>query len=377
MDKTNLKSVKLAYIIRLSTDKLDGVGRKVRDQIAAWRRLGVDARIIALVNNEGDALDGVPGWKLPMSSKLGNFVAKFKRLQSYLRVQFILRRWAPHIIYTRNGDQFFGSQWWTSCGAKHIVELNTNIETEVESLVRFGVVSSEEAKNRVLQWRDGLQRADGMVAVSHEIEDENKRHLGDKPSVVVCNSTNFDKAERLTKRKNSGNIRPKLVFICANLYEWHGYDKLLKLAGATEGLLDYVVIGSGLEGEVPLNVKVMPFMKPEELSNVLSCCDIGVASLAMHRAGLKEGSPLKVREYASMGMPVVAAYCETPFYNTEKPEWMLELPNCESSPMSHIDDIVDFANKWRGRNFDPQEARPHFHCDAVEQKRVAFFKTIK
>ena len=374
----NQPQVKLAYVIRLSTDKLDGVGRKVRDQIMAWRRLGVDARIIALTNNTGDALDGVPGWYLPMYSRVSErILGRVTRLLSYLKIPLILQKWSPDIVYTRNGDVFFGDNWWSFCGAKRIVELNTNIETEVESLLRFGIIDQAESKRRVSQWQEGLHTADGMVAVSYEIEHENKSYLGNKPSVVVCNSTNFDKGERVVKRNNQLNLRPKLVFICANLYEWHGYDKLIELAKVTQGDLDFVVIGSGLEGEVPPNVEVLPFMRPDELSDVLASCDVGMASLAMHRAGLEEGSPLKVREYASMGMPIIAAYKETPFYETGTPEWLLELPNCESSPMSHIDDIVAFAQCWKGQSFNPNDARRHFNCDEVEKHRVQFFESLK
>jgi glycosyltransferase involved in cell wall biosynthesis len=369
--------VKLAYIIRLSTDKLDGVGRKVRDQIMAWRRLGVDARIIVLVNQAGIALDDVPGWRFPMTSRWGGVLDRIQRLVSYLRIPFSLQLWSPDIIYTRNGDRFFGYKWWAVCGAKRIVELNTNIETEVESLLRFGVIDAKEADRRVKQWIKGLNNADGMIAVSHEIERENIAYLGEKPSVVVCNSTNFDKIERVVDRCNQGNIRPKLVFICANLYEWHGFDKLIELAKAAQDDLDFVVIGEGLEGEAPKNVKVMPFMPAEKLSVVLASCDVGIASLAMHRAGLNEGSPLKVREYASMGMPIIAAYKETPFYEIETPEWFLELPNCESSPMSHIDDIVAFAQCWKGQSFNPNDARKYFNCDEVEKHRVQFFESLK
>jgi len=374
----NNESVKIAYIIRLSTDKLDGVGRKVRDQIMAWRRLGVDARIIALTNSTGDALDGVPGWYLPMFNRVSErILGRVSRLLSYLKIPLILQKWSPDIVYTRNGDRFFGDKWWAVCGAKRIVELNTNIETEVKSLLRFGVIDAIEADRRVQQWIKGLNNADGMVAVSHEIERENMAYLGEKPSVVVCNSTNFDKIERVVDRCNQGNVRPKLVFICANLYEWHGYDKLIELAKATQDELDFVVIGEGLEGDVSENVKVMPFMPAEELSVVLASCDIGMASLAMHRAGLEEGSPLKVREYASIGMPIIAAYKETPFYETGTPEWLLELPNCESSPMSHVNDVVAFAQFWKGKSFNPNDAKRHFHCDEIEKRRVQFFESLK
>ena len=49
---------------------------------------------------------------------------------------------------------------------------------------------------------------------------------------------------------------------------------------------------------------------------VLGRADVAIGSLAMERAGLREGSPLKVREYLLAGIPTVIGYEDTDF-----PDW--------------------------------------------------------
>ena len=200
--------------------------------------------------------------------------------------------------------------------------------------------------------------------------------MGDKPHTVVWNSIDFNKYDNIN-RTNSANKLPKVVFVGAADYEWNGLDKLLDLAGQTVGLIEYVVIGVLPSTEVPENVEVHPFLDKEELPRVLSSCDVGMATLALHRKGLEEASPLKVREYAALGIPIIVSYDETPFHEEAMPAWILRIPNSETSNTESLRAIINFADAWKGKAFDRDEARSFFHAKIVEQRRTAFFDKIK
>lgn len=47
------------------------------------------------------------------------------------------------------------------------------------------------------------------------------------------------------------------------------------------------------------------------LEEAFEGCDLAISSLGFHRIGLIEGSPLKTREYAARGLPVVGSYTDT------------------------------------------------------------------
>jgi hypothetical protein len=221
-----------------------------------------------------------------------------------------------------------------------------------------------------------MHEADAYVSVSHEIERQNKEWMGDKPHTVVWNSIDFSKYDSVT-RTNSANKLPKVVFVGAADYEWNGLDKLLDLARQTVGLIEYVVIGVLPSTEVPENVEVHPFLDKEELPRILSSCDVGMATLALHRKSLEEASPLKVREYVALGMPTIVSYDETPFYEEALPAWILRIPNSETSIVESLRAIITFAVAWKGKAFDRDEARSFFHADIVERRRTAFFDKIK
>lgn len=371
------KKIKVAYALRLSLDRMDGIGRKVRDQILAWCEAGVDARLLAFVNVDGDGMNDVCGWRLILApDRTCMVVRKIQRTIQFLKGAAIIVFWRPDIIYTRAGNSHWGSFLWKFSGAKRVIELNATIESEVVSLLRVGQIDERESHARRQVWKQSMLEADGYVSVSYEIQRQNKEWMGDKPHTVVWNSIDFSKYDSVT-RTNSANELPKIVFVGAADYEWNGLDKILDLAGQTVGLIEYVVIGVWPSTEVPENVEVHPFLDKEELPRVLSSCDVGMATLALHRKGLEEASPLKVREYAALGIPMIVSYDETPFHEEAMPAWILRIPNSETSITESLRAIITFADNWKGKAFDRDEARSFFHAEIVEQRRTAFFDKIK
>jgi hypothetical protein len=370
------RKLKVVYVIRLSLDQMDGIARKVKDQILTWRRNEADARVLAYVNVDGNGMDDVKGWRLVFApEKVFFIVRKIQRILQFLRGALIIVFWRPDIIYTRAGSTYWGSFLWKLSGAKQVVELSTTLEGELVSLSRAGHINEHEKQRRESDWRHSMEKANGYISVSYEIERQNEEWIQDKPSAVVWNSIDFSKYDSIS-RTNAGNRLPKVVFVGAANYEWNGLDKLLRLARRTIGKIEFVTIGVSPGLDVPENVKTYPFLDQEELPKVLSSCDVGMATLALHRKELEEASPLKVREYAALGIPMIISYQETPFINVALPEWMLNIPNSEESIDHSLPDILSFCDRWKGKVVDRNEARQFFDATSVEKKRIRFFNEI-
>jgi len=104
---------------------------------------------------------------------------------------------------------------------------------------------------------------------------------------------------------------------------WHGYDRLIR---AMKNLFDdakytqkivFNIIGDGpeipnlkkLTGELQMNsqVKFLGMLLNDKLHSQYKKAHFGIGSLGWARVGIKEASPLKIREYLSAGLPVITA----------------------------------------------------------------------
>lgn len=119
-----------------------------------------------------------------------------------------------------------------------------------------------------------------------------------------------------------------VVAVLGNAAPWHGLDRLLSgMATHTgEGIRLHLIGDPSSIGYIPGNASVVHHghLSGPALDTVLRDAHIGIASLAMHRAGLVQACPLKSREYAARGLPFAYAY-DDPDLPPNLP-WCLRLP---------------------------------------------------
>lgn len=89
------------------------------------------------------------------------------------------------------------------------------------------------------------------------------------------------------------------------------------------------------------NVIFYGFLKGDDLNAIYNKADIAVASLGMHRAGLKLASTLKTREYGAKGLPIVTS-CKIDCYPDDW-EYLMNIAPDESP--ADISSIVSFADR--------------------------------
>jgi hypothetical protein len=105
----------------------------------------------------------------------------------------------------------------------------------------------------------------------------------------------------------------------------------------------------------------------------LARADVGIGTLALHRKQLHEASPLKVREYLAVGLPVLYAY-EDPDADVLG-KGVLRIANSETNVDDEIDRVDAFVQAARGQRI-PREAVAHIDYTAKEGQRLELFERL-
>ena len=106
----------------------------------------------------------------------------------------------------------------------------------------------------------------------------------------------------------------RLFFIGSPGFAWHGVDKISLLARRRcDCHFDAVGLSAEQSTSLPATMTAHGQLSKDCYIHLLLGADVAVSSLALHRDGLNEASPLKTREYLAAGVPVLTAYRDTDF----------------------------------------------------------------
>ena len=353
--------MKIAYLLEWEFCKIDGVIKKVLNQLNSWRNLGIEVEIFALSRcKDIIKIDGIK-----------NYDKDILNLIYHKPLYNDLKAFNPDIVYFRfNAYKPYLEKIFSDF--KCVIELNTNDVSEAKSEINKGFkykLIYQYMKLTINRMLNKLPTA--VIGVTHEIANLVK----DKPTEVVPNSINLE-AMPILKNSPSKNEIPNLFFISSPHQPWQGVDKLIYLAKQTQGRLKLHIIGEekpeGLELD---NIKFYGFLSQEEYREIAKKCDIAIGSLAIHRRGMVESCSLKVRESLSLGLPLIIAYEETPFIDKEF-DWLLKLENSEDNVKKSIEKIVDFCYKNIDRVVQKDEIREYIDSKVLEKKRVDYLKFV-
>lgn len=212
-----------------------------------------------------------------------------------------------------------------------------------------------------------LAQSSGIIGVTEEIRNIYVEVAGkEKPSAVIPNGIDVESvpfSEYLPYDQGQLN----LLFVSSTFYPSHGLDRLLR------GLQDYkghYPISLTLVGDIyrreertllrSLNdqkVKVTRHkqLSRDELNRVFSQTHLAVSTLALFRGGLKQGCPLKTREYMARGLPFIYSYDDLDL--NEDLKFYLKIP--ANNDAVNIDDLFHFAVSLSDSNTSPRQMRQY------------------
>lgn len=195
----------------------------------------------------------------------------------------------------------------------------------------------------------------GLISVGFETQEFQLKRSGLSRSActVIANGINVAKLPvRHAPRLEGDEIR--LMFLTGSPRFVDGIDLILKGLRnypGKEKLVLYVVgpvseLYTNLVSEYKLTEQVVftGMLRGEALDAIFDKCHIAIATMALHRKGLKEHSALKVLEYVARGIPFVLSYDDTNFIDVpEMQPYMLRLEEGEKE--LDMKRVVDFARK--------------------------------
>lgn len=206
-----------------------------------------------------------------------------------------------------------------------------------------------------------LDAVSGFVCLGSKLGDFYSRY--GKPVCVIGNG--FDTSS-VRPRSSPHNPRPKPVFVGSRGQPWHGVDKLVEVAAALPEM-DFHIVGEAAAGTAA-NFVAHGYLDWPRLRELYSTTDVGIGTLALHRIGMNEITPLKTREYLAHGLPVIGAYDDI---DLRESAFFLRLPNTESGVRDSIDPIGVFVLNWKDRPIDMNEVTQRIDSRHKEAQRLA------
>jgi len=185
-----------------------------------------------------------------------------------------------------------------------------------------------------------IRGADVTVGVTDEIALHELARVGNtrKPMLIYPNG-GPDTAAPVADRR-SGVVH----LLCASSYfsPWQGIDLLLAGLHASSREFILHLVGELSPSDALLaasdsRVVVHGPKTPQEMRDIAQTCWAGISSLAIERQGFHTACPLKVREYLSMGLPVVGNHEEV--LPRDFPYYVQVMPDISS--------ILEVVDGWR------------------------------
>ena len=336
---------------------------KIATQTGLWRAAGHEVRVFAVSPPSPDSAEPQLDADVFVSTSGTSRVRELRRLGRSVDA------FAPDAAYVRY-DVFPPSFARTLRRRPTALELNT------DDLGEFRTRRSRAALvNRLLRGPT-LRSAAGFVCVTNEIASSPSYTPFRKPTVVIANGIDLHRREPLPAPRG-GNGR--MVFLGAPRHPWHGVDKIVALAHEMPDVA-FDIVGltpAELPGgaPAPANMTLHGRLSPTEYEPILERADVGIGSLALHRNGMTEASPLKVREYLLYGLPVVVGYEDTDFIGDD-PWFILRLPGTERNVADHVGDIRAFVENVRGRRVPHESIAERIGAPAKEAARLDFLDRL-
>lgn len=364
MEKNKLGNI--VYIIRFNNknNKVLGILNKIRSQIAIWSKT-YEVTLLVITNSHSTFFDD-----FPCQVKFLYYCNIMERIFVYKLALNFLKNSDVDIVYMREGIWL---PYLATLYSKYKVVVEINTASMKERLMELRTNISYVTLlsfflGKLSQW--ALHRSSGFITVTDEICNLDIKKYGHK-YITIPNSIDLTYYSVL-KRNHLTEEVPNLFFLGTPGQTWHGIDKIIRLAQSTLGVLNFTVIGCDLKNvELPNNIRFYGYLHRDEYTRIISMCDIGIGTLALHRKGLSEACPLKVREYLAMGFPVILAYNDSAF--SLLPDFILKIDNTEDNVEQYRQIIIDFCYHMKNRILTHEEVKEYISADNIEEKRVAFF----
>jgi hypothetical protein len=349
------KLQKIAYALICYDAANSGVYKKIFDQINAWKIAGHLVQIFVITDKKSKAL-----WQKIDPSAItlidSNF---FVKLLNRARILRSASKSRPSLIYLRDSFPIF----LPKSSAPIVIEIQSLVGQELKLRGRFKYRMFRILKQAI------YARVSAAVYVTNELMNKNEFKLGIQvPKITIGNGIDLGNVEQLPHRIKG---KPALFFVGSPNQPWHGIEQLIEF-GISNPDIDIHIVGELAEASQP-NLYFYGNLRRESYKAIATKCIAGVGTLNLALKNMEEASPLKVREYLALGLPVISRYKDTDLDASE--DYILELPS-DSRPLTDLSkEIRAFLDEWAEKRV-PREQIQHLDVRTKEKIRIGFFEEI-
>lgn len=218
----------------------------------------------------------------------------------------------------------------------------------------------------------------GYIGVTEEIRSFQEHNYYGKniPSIVISNGvkkrSNIDFNTPIIK-EDRGDIT--FVFFAGDDYIWNNFKRLVD---STLNLNQFKIVYFGTikpENKIThSNITYFNSYDSNQIQSLNNKNTIGIGTLGLFKKKLNEACPLKVRDYWSLGYPVILGYKDTDVTNNNILEpFVLEFPN-DSTLLDYqkINEFIDQLKKYKR-----SDLTNHLDEISIESKTKEYIKFIK
>lgn len=353
--------IKIAYLIHWTPATGFGVVKKVTEQVQEWLRQDNEVHVFMV----GKQVQRAAEWLAEKGFAAKVFYFPYDNLTERVTQWTLLTREIvkakPDLIYFRY-DLYMPQMEILFRFYPTVVELNTN------DVAEFCLVKNARCLYNAIFRHRTFALSRGFVAVSNEIAGLVRQTH--KPTKVIANGISLRNYPVLPPPADK---QIRLAFLGSPGQTWHGVDKIVALARHFKEWHFHVIGPDQSEiPEPPPNVMLHGYLDQPAIEGILAQCTAGIGPMAIERKKMKEGSPLKVREYLAYGLPVITSHRDTDF--PEGSEFILQIPST-SEVTSLASEIKAFVQRWFGKRV-PRERIAHIDTTVKEVDRLCFFRRI-
>ena len=366
-----MKPMRIAYIsLHWPRIRTSGIGKKMDQQITSWRKLGHEVQFFCHMHptDEADLLVEGQYFRYAIKGSAAKLVStELARISAAKQLIQAVKDWQPDVIYLRWGMYVHPLKRLFSI-APVVVEINTN---DVEEHKLLGPVKS--TYNRATRGIT-LNGASGIVYSTRELAEADIFTSFNKPGIVISNSIDL---QSIPVMPAPGNSQPHLVFIGTPGFAWHGVEKLVTLAETLPDIVIDLIGYDQLKGfdRVPENLILHGYLSGQAYEDVMAQADCAIGTLALHRKGMNEASPLKIRDCAARGIPCILPYRDTDFDDLES-NLFLRIPNTKDNIQTHSRQIHNFIFNVTGKRIPRESIQDRIDSQRKELARLNFMKKV-
>ena len=345
---------KIVYALVCYNAEHSGVYKKILDQMTFWRSAGYAVQL-SVITDEKSRFH----W-LKLDSEAEILVDRniFLKIVNRLTLLKIAASLNPSLIYLRDSFPI----WIPNNRIPTVVEIQSLVGRELKIRSKGKFLLFKFLSKRV------YSRIYGAVYVTNELLMRNEHKLDSRiPKISISNGINLARVSKLPEYFLG---KPSLFFVGSPNQPWHGVEELIEFGLSNQNIEIHLV---GIEGgSTGGNIFFHGFLTPDEYGKIASTCIAGVGSLKLGVNEMKEASPLKVREYLALGLPVILKYKDTDFDGEE--DYILSLPSDGLSLKAYSEEILEFLEKW-SKTRVPREKIQHLDVRNKEESRLKFFES--